>query len=87
MGSVVTEFDVRKDERNRITLKGAPFDYFHAKVFDDGHIELYPQVLADASLSVHALRMMDSAMTNLARGKVSSSLNPEEILGESDDEE
>lgn len=87
MGSVVAEFDVKKDERNRVTLKSVAFDYYHAKVFDDGHIEFYPQVLADASISVRTLAMMDSAMTNLARGKTGPPLNPRDILGAADEEE
>lgn len=87
MGTVVAEFDVKKDERNRVTLKSVPFDYYHAKVFDDGHIEFYPQVLADASLSVRTLSMMDSAMANLSRGKAGSALDPHDILGVGDDEE
>lgn len=78
---VVAEFDVRKDERNRVTLKSVPFDYYHAKVFDDGHIEFYPQVLANASLSARALVMMDSAMANVSRGKVSAPLDPHQLLG------
>jgi hypothetical protein len=86
MGSVVAEFDVKKDERNRVTLKSVPFDYYHAKVFDDGHIEFYPQVLTDASVSLRALSMMDSAMTNLSRGKVGPAINPRDILGDPADE-
>jgi len=87
LGTVVAEFDVKKDERNRVTLKSVSFDYYHAKVFDDGHIEFYPQVLADVSLSVRTLSMMDSAMANLSRGKAGAPLNPDDILGAPGDEE
>ena len=87
MGSVVAEYDVKKDERNRVTLKSVAFDYYHAKVFDDGHIEFYPQVLANASLSVRTLAMMDSAMANVARGKVSAALDPQDILVGAEEEE
>lgn len=87
MGSVIAEFDVKKDERNRVTLKSVPFDYYHAKVFDDGHIEFYPQVLADASLSVRTLAMMDSSVANLARGKTGLALDPRDILDAAGEEE
>ena len=87
MGSVVAEYDVKKDERNRVTLRSVAFDYYHAKVFDDGHIEFYPQVLANASLSARTLAMMDSAMANVARGKVSAALNPQDVLGGAEEEE
>jgi hypothetical protein len=78
---VLAEFDVKKDERNRVTLKGVAFDYYHAKVFDDGHIEFYPQVPAGDELSVHTISMMDSAMANFARGKIGEPLDPRIILG------
>lgn len=87
MGSVVAEYDVKKDERNRVTLKAVEFDYYHAKVFDDGHIEFYPQVLADVSLSVRTLAMMDKAMSNVARGKVGARMNPRDILGKAGGED
>jgi hypothetical protein len=44
-------------------------------------VKFYPTFLADASLSVHTLSMMDSAILNLARGKVGPTLDPHEILG------
>ena len=87
MGAVVAEFDVKKDERNRVTLKAVAFDYYHAKVFDDGHIEFYPQILADASLSVRTLEMMDQAMENVRRGKVSKALDPRDVLDIAGDDE
>ncbi|MEO8578221.1 MAG: hypothetical protein ABI556_16030 [Gemmatimonadales bacterium] len=87
MRSVVAEYDVKKDDRNRIALKSAQFDYYHAEVFDDGHIELHPKVLADASLSLRTLSMMDSAMINVAKGRTGKRLDPREILDIAGDEE
>ena len=84
VSTVVAEFDVKKDDRNRVKLKNVPFDHYHAKVFDDGHIEFYPRVLADASLSVRALAMMDSTMANLSRGKSGSALDPRDLLGDAE---
>jgi hypothetical protein len=60
----------------RATLVGAEFDRCHAKVFDDGHIEFYPLISEDASLSVRTLAMMDSAMANLSRGKTGFPMEP-----------
>ena len=87
MSTVVSEYDVKKDERNRVTLKNLAFDYYHAKVFDDGHIEFYPQVLADASISVRTLAMMDSAMANIGRRKAGKALNPRDVLDVTGDED
>jgi hypothetical protein len=80
MGTVVSEFDVKKDERNRVTLKEAAYDYYHAKVFDDGHIEFYPQVLANAAISVRTLEMMDQAMGHFAKGRVGAPMDADAML-------
>jgi hypothetical protein len=77
---IITEFDVKKDERNRITLKSAAYDYYHAKVFDDGHIEFYPKVLADATVSLRSLEMMDRAMANFAGGHVGRPMDASPML-------
>lgn len=87
MGTVVTEFDVKKDERNRITLKAAAYEYYHAKVFDDGHIEFYPQLLADAAVSVRTVEMMDRAMGNFAKGRVGAPMDAEAMLKRLGDED
>ncbi len=87
MSTVVSEYDVKKDERNRVTLKNLAFDYYHAKVFDDGHIEFYPQVLTEASISVRTLAMMDSAMANIGRRKAGRALNPRDVLDITGDED
>lgn len=87
MSSIVAEYDVKKDERNRVTLKNLAFDYYHAKVYDDGHIEFYPQVLANAALSVRTLAIMDSAIANIGRGKAGPAMDPRDILDITSDED
>ena len=53
---VLAEMDVKKDARNRITLPAtAGFEHYHVKAFEDGHIELYPRVLADPLISMRPL--------------------------------
>lgn len=87
MGTVVTEFDVKKDERNRITLKSAAYEHYHAKVFDDGHIEFYPQVLTDATISVKTVAMMDRAMENFAKHRVGSPMDADAMIDLLEDED
>ena len=70
-----------------VALQNPAFDYYHAKVFDDGHIEFYPQVLTDASISVRTLAMMDSAMANIGRRKAGQVLNPRDVLDITGDED
>lgn len=79
--AVVAEMDVKKESRNRITLPPvAEFDHYHVKVFDDGHIELYPRVLVDPTISRRTLQMMDEAMDNLSQGVVGPVVNPDALL-------
>jgi hypothetical protein len=78
---VLAEMDVKKDARNRITLPAtAGFEHYHVKAFEDGHIELYPRVLADPLISMRTLDMMDAAMTNLASGVVGGTVDPDAML-------
>lgn len=79
--AVIAEMDVKKDSRNRITLPAdAEFEHYHVKAFDDGHLELYPRVLADPLLSVRTLEMMDRAMAHLVHGEAADSVDPDALL-------
>jgi hypothetical protein len=79
--TVVAEMDVKKESRNRITLPAvAEFDHYHVVVFDDGHIELYPRVLVDPTISLRTLQMMDNAMDNLSQGVVGPVADPDALL-------
>jgi hypothetical protein len=73
---VVAEMDIKKDSRNRITLPAdLSYEHFHLKRFDDGHIELYPRLLIDPTISRNALREMDEAMANFQAGRVGEPLD------------
>ena len=79
--NVIAEMDVKKDARNRITLPAvAEYEHYHVKAFDDGHVELYPRVLADPLISIRSLEMMDSAVANLAQGAVSEPVSGDALL-------
>lgn len=66
---IIAESNVKKDSRNRVTLPEAPYDHYRVRVFDDGHIELFPQVLTEPLVSARTLDMMDAAMEHLAKGE------------------
>ena len=72
--------DVKKDARNRVVLPAAEFEHYHLTMFDDGHLELHPRVLAVPTVSLRTLGMMDSAMEHFARGKVSAPVYPDAML-------
>ncbi|MDX2206887.1 MAG: hypothetical protein SFU57_04535 [Gemmatimonadales bacterium] len=74
--SIIDQVDVKKDSRNRITLPaGLPEEYWRLRRFDDGHIELHPLLLVEATISANTLRGMDEAMSNLDRGMVGDPLD------------
>jgi hypothetical protein len=79
--SVIAELDVKKDARNRITLPAtAVFEHYHVKTFEDGHIELYPRVLADPLISMRTLDMLDDAMAHFGKGATGAKIDPDAML-------
>ncbi len=76
MSAVVKQYDTKVDSKNRFTIRGSKFDYYHVTEFNDGHIELVPRVLVDpAVISRNTLNMMDQSVENLKNGKVSDSVD------------
>ena len=79
--AVIAELDVKKDARNRVTLPaGSDFAHYRVRVFDDGHVEMYPRVLADPTVSVRTVRDMDASMANLAAGKAGAPVDAAALL-------
>ena len=77
---IVAETQVKKDARNRITLPGAEFERYAVRAFADGHYEVYPQILVDATIDRATLDMIDTAAENLARGQVGDVVDPGAML-------
>lgn len=77
----VAEYEARKDERGRVTLKGADFDLYHVVAYDDGHFEVHPRIVVDPALDRRTLVMMDAAVRNLRRGKAGRKMNPADLVG------
>ena len=72
MDGVSTMYDAKVDSKKRITLRNARFEYYNVKEFQDGSILLEPRELAvPFGVSEKTLAMMDAAMRNIERGKVS----------------
>jgi hypothetical protein len=79
---LLTEYDATLDSKKRFVVRGLPdFNHFHVKIFKDPKKEQYtlkmePRVLASLDqLSEKTLSMMDSAMKNYAKGKVSEAVD------------
>lgn len=70
--NAVKTYDAKIDVKKRITLRNSRFDYYHVKEFADGRIVLEPrELVAPFEVSQATLSMMDSAVANLKKGKVS----------------
>lgn len=79
--AVITEIDVKRDERGRITLpKTAGFEHYHLTQFDSGRIELAPRELVDPTISRRTLEMIDVAMRNMADNKVGAPIDIQAAL-------
>ncbi len=75
MTTAISEFDIKATARHRFTIKEAAYDLYHAVLYDDGHLELFPRVLADATISRNTLGMIDQAMANFYEGRVGPALD------------
>jgi hypothetical protein len=74
--SPVKEYDAKIDIKRRLTLRGARYDHYHVKEYDDGRIELEPRELTDPlEISRRTLAMMDASMENLKKGVVSEPID------------
>ena len=79
--AVIAELDVKKDARNRVTLPASSdFAHYRVRVFDDGHVEMYPRVLADPTVSVRTVRDLDASMANLASGNAGTAIDAAALL-------
>lgn len=73
---VVRSYDAHLDAKNRITLRGANFQYYNVRVYENGCILLEPRVLITPDgISKRTLEEMDSAIANFKAGEVSAPID------------
>ncbi len=64
------------DSKKRITLRGADFEYYNVREYENGCIMLEPRVLAvPKSISAKTLADMDAAVANFKANKVSDPID------------
>ena len=80
MTTIVEKFLVTPDLRKRFTIRGAAYEHYLVSLFSDGHIELYPRVLADPTIAAQTLKRMDEVMEQFARGHVGKAMDAAEML-------
>lgn len=72
----VKEYDARVDSKNRVTLRGAQYEYYNVKELENGCYILEPrELMVPQEISARTLRDMDEAVANLHAGKVSDAID------------
>ena len=74
--TAVKDYTVHIDSEKRITLRGALYQYYNVKEYDNGCIMLEPRELTvPDSISDRTLEDMDKAISNFKMGKVSETVD------------
>lgn len=74
--TAVKDYTVHIDNKKRITLRGAMYQYYNVKEYDNGCIILEPRELTvPDSISARTLEDMDKAISNFKMGNVSETVD------------
>lgn len=80
MAKVVAEYDVKRDDRKRITLRRPQFEYYHATEYDDGRVLLEPRELkAPDTLSRRTWNDIEAGIQHLDQGQVGDEFELDEL--------
>jgi hypothetical protein len=80
MAKVVAEYDVKRDDRKRITLRRPKFEYYHATEYADGRVLLEPRELRTPdTLSLRTWNDIDQGIRNLGEGLVGDEFDLDEL--------
>jgi hypothetical protein len=70
--TVLLDYDIAADAKNRISLRGANTKYFHVLVLSNGSYMLEPRVLVPPdAVPARTLKLLNRSVANLKKGKVS----------------
>jgi hypothetical protein len=74
--TIVKSYDTKLDNKKRVTLRSAEYQYYFVEEMSDGTIVFRPRVLvAPEEISAKTLKAMDAAVENLRKGKASKPIN------------
>lgn len=74
--TAVKDYTVHIDNKKRVTLRGALYQYYHVKEYENGCIMLEPRELTvPESISARTLEDMDRAIDNYKMGNVSEAID------------
>lgn len=73
---VVKDYDVHIDNKKRVTLRGAKYQYYNVREYENGCIMLEPRELTTPEMiSEKTLRDMDQVVHNFRLGNVSEPID------------
>lgn len=76
MATSVKEYTAHIDSKKRISLRGARYQYYAVKEYDNGCIMLEPrELVAPEEISKKTLASMDEAVKNFKLGNVSDPID------------
>ena len=69
----VKDYDVHIDSKKRVTLRGAKYQYYNVREYENGCIMLEPrELITPEEISSKPLASMDQAIRNFKLGQVSN---------------
>lgn len=72
----IKDYNVHIDSKKRVTLRGARYQYYNVKEYDNGCIMLEPRELTvPHTISAKTLKDMDRAISNYKSGNVSDPID------------
>ena len=72
----VKDYTVHIDSKKRVTLRGAAYQYYNVREYNNGCIILEPRELkVPDSISARTLKDMDRAIENFKKGDVSEAID------------
>lgn len=76
----IKDYTVHIDSKKRITLRGALYQYYNVKEYENGCIMLEPRELTvPDGISANTLKDMDRAIENFKMGDVSPAIDLSDI--------
>ncbi len=74
--TILQDYDIAADAKNRISLRGAKAKYFHVKALSNGCYVLEPRVLvAPEAVPARTLKMLERSVAALKKGKASAPID------------
>jgi len=73
-------YDAKLDSKRRLVLRSARFEHYHVHEREDGSLILTPKVLVDAPLSRETLKLIETSVKNLKKGKASPPIDIDKYL-------